>query len=860
MPASVLVLARTALSRTRTAAGARAFRVALAATSDAVVIEALAPLGDEERFTAMIAVGLLRPAHLEAATAAFLEGLRADRPFRWTDACSGAAVDRWIRVAAPILDADRLVAVLAGRCLEIAVQEKLRLGEIVGARRLHAAISPLDKRDRAGARARIAVASGASADFTAAQQEALCRPVIQDGGEETEALAGALVVWAPVLPADHPAVQLAVETLVRRTTKYVKGNDYSLGIAASVCADTAAPGRAGWLEHARALHEAMVRAEDRIAQHIVAAERRLAGEDAPAPASAPSNVEHPSLDEVGREASFGFRSWRASWIAADALVAGDVARAEAAFMVAFTPPADPPSASERSAWIAARFAAGEPAADALVTLAGDSASARELPEAAWTLAEARLRGDDLTRFVRACLAGGLHRQSLGGSRERSHVETLARMVAAHGDAALAHEMLEAVLAEPVPQGTYYQDAQRRRVEVAVSVLGRQLAPTLTDALEACLVLLATPAMLWCAPELALALADPAARLGEMPVDAGRGVAVAHARAGRWAEALKVATGLGLHVLLALARMSPPPAIAKKIVVAAKKTPKGRGNEATYWRHRLANLHLALGDPAAAIDLLVVLPNSRTSGIGPGALAGEIAVHLDAHGGWDAARATALIETLGSGRVIPQDIPPALLEVLPRAWPHLPDGDARLAPIRAQLARWPRDLAVVEMARADALARVADEAAPRAFAAAVAASERGAGCHLQPWHLLVPLSAHPELPGWDGLWQRAFATFNIQPTWARQGLGGLLPVLSPPARQAVVAMVRHTWPADVEEPLREHALALLAAEVDDEATLAFLLDGAASVSAASGAIVATACAHKRRGEGDADALAELIGLH
>jgi hypothetical protein len=184
----------------------------------------------------------------------------------------------------------------------------------------------------------------------------------------------------------------------------------------------------------------------------------------------------------------------------------------------------------------------------------------------------------------------------------------------------------------------------------------------------------------------------------------------------------------------------------------------------------------------------------------------------------------------------------------------------LVPIRAQLGGSPRDLAAVEMARALALARVGDAAAPRAFVAAIVASEQGQYCHLKPWHLLVPLSAHPELPGWEELWARAFVTFNLQPFWARQELGKLIPVLSTRARQAVVAMVHQTWPADVGEPLREHALELLATEVDDEATLAALLERATSASEASSAIVAAACAHKRRGEHDADGLAALIGLH
>ena len=862
---SFLDRARLALLRTRVSMGEQAFSAALSASNDAGVRAALSPLADDERFVAMIAVGLLRPDRLLVAAQAFLDGRSAERPFAWRDTASWAAVHRFLRAGMPVLDLDRTLAILEGESLEVASAERLRFGDIAGARRLHAAIEPLRKRERAEALARIAVATREEADFIAAEREAVGGPQLQHGAHtggaaETEALAGVLSVYATTLAADHAAVVRVVGALVQRGRTYRKGQDEDLVLAASACAQAALPGQEAFLTHARAIQDVLVRGRENVEAAITAAGRRLAGEIvtpvAPEVASGP--FDRSALAVAAREPSFAWRAQRAGDLAVAALEAGDAAAAEAAFRVAFSAPVEPPSPEERVRFAAARWAAGEPAGEALVELARHSSDGASFPDEAWALVEARLEGEALATFARVALARGMQMRGVGDLFERrSRAESLIRAVEARGSASLAREVLAAILAEPVPEASVDQERRAMRRQTAVAGLAPRLAPDPVEAAAAAMALLGEDqALLSYAPTLSAALAGPAG--SGTRADAAE-LAVGAAREGRWEEALKQGAGASAVTLRNLASLSPPHAVAKKLVAAYKKTPKGRGDDAIVWKHDHAVFLLSLGEVDAALEIASTLTKPRVSGVGPGALATSIAEHLDERGGWDATRAAALVAVLTSGRVTAQFLIDPVLAVLPRAWPHLADPEGTLPALRALLQRSPGDVAAVEMARALALARLRDARAPEAFAAAVDASESGAPSCLEPRHLLVPLAQYPDLPGWGDLFLRAARLLERNPSRTHTALRALIPQLSGRGKAGIVALARATWASGVEDRLRAHALALLATEVDDEDTLEILLSRAGSEVEVRQVVAAAACLAKRHRDPAADELAALIGL-
>ncbi|HJL30416.1 MAG TPA: hypothetical protein RMI62_15165, partial [Polyangiaceae bacterium LLY-WYZ-15_(1-7)] len=242
---------RTLRARFAESPSARALEAAIGAAragEGEAVAEALAPLGEPERLFATVALGALFPAAAGAPARALEDALAASTMrLDWSRLVEQPLMRAF---AEALVDAGELALAkaLVGRAwygqagfvLERLVARALEAGDATDARALFEGISDMAKADRAAARARMGLAAGpdGEADLHAAVAHAHAEPIIENGGEEVEALARLLEVLAP-LPPEHPAVEAAVRAIGALVDRFLAQKDqrsHGTGLAAEACA------------------------------------------------------------------------------------------------------------------------------------------------------------------------------------------------------------------------------------------------------------------------------------------------------------------------------------------------------------------------------------------------------------------------------------------------------------------------------------------------------------------------------------------------------------------------------------------------------------------------------------------------
>lgn len=276
MPIDIAQLAarcRASLDRARPGAGESApFRQALAAQANGrhdAAAEALAPLGDLEL---LIATQFLQLEYLNDRSegAADLGPLNAQVQSRLkpgaVDVLSDLArhwLDLWIRRIGRHFSPDVLTS-FGGSASELVLETAAKAAARAGDATAALAAAERIGRYHLAERARAFATLGVALNDPAAREQALAtaldiplRDFIQDGGEESEAYADVLDILAAAgLPADHPAVAKAFDSLARlgvnRATKDARS--YGLKHAAVSAAEHAAATQSvGWLDRAAAL-------------------------------------------------------------------------------------------------------------------------------------------------------------------------------------------------------------------------------------------------------------------------------------------------------------------------------------------------------------------------------------------------------------------------------------------------------------------------------------------------------------------------------------------------------------------------------------------------------------------------------
>ena len=260
----------------------------LAAVGDgAGVATALAKLGEMERFLATAILEVRHPQIAGQAARVLASVLAAsDGEIQWSDFSHAVLIEPW----ATALIANGLVD-LAGQLVNQAyygaaapvlarlAEQQLDHGEIAIAKVLYDHIHVLAKSERATICARIALTEGAGVEpLIASVRQASGAPIIQNGGDEVEALAVLLDVFV-VLPSNHPAVLEAVRKTKDLCDRFMDYKDWrshgvSLAVVACCRAEVAALHTASptWRDHAMTLRSSIYRSEA-----LAVADEALAG-------------------------------------------------------------------------------------------------------------------------------------------------------------------------------------------------------------------------------------------------------------------------------------------------------------------------------------------------------------------------------------------------------------------------------------------------------------------------------------------------------------------------------------------------------------------------------------------------------
>ena len=700
----------------------RAWRAALdAATAGdaAATVRALDGLAERERFVAMLVLGLAFPAVRREAAIAYDEAVAPDtKAIDWQWFCESALVERWA-IAADDVSPDVLGGLLgrayygSGNRVALAVvRDRLARGRVQEAVQIHALMHDMGKDDRGAARAAIGRAIEDDSHLLGAIREAECEPMIQSGGEETQAL-GAVLREFIGLPADHAAVTKCVQRLLHWGKTYAEKDTRSYGVAQGVFACV----RGGWIDHARSLAEVVWNGDLR-AQCVAAIE---SGVVEPEPAR---GVEEPTFDEIDKIAYADSRIFAATSRASCRLDAGDRDGAFASLLFGIDKVVSAEAGiAEKAAWARA-LAAGGRRDDALAAVT--AIVGRDLPAEACALA-VELLGTDARPFVERALEHELElvEYSTSYAKVDEPATYLARLVARVGAPDLEERLLRAVAVIREYEDREHAEVAKWRVRRITEVL-RELAnayPELggtpaQDRLDAWTAAVGDKTLMGAA---AAALANeplPAilARVGTLRPQHAGPLAIELVRRGRLADALEIVTPLEPWLrqaaLVDIAGVCTAPKDRQKVLAAFKKCPKtSRDRDAQgVWKHRFARVHLAAGDLDGAIEILVAMQDCRISGFGPGPLAREIAKHLDEDPArWTAARTTALLDVVASPNVHPQDTLSPTLAIVPSALVHHRDiALAGAAKIRTKL-RQGGDAALVVAAEALGHTRAGDRA-------------------------------------------------------------------------------------------------------------------------------------------------------
>ncbi len=814
---------------------ARAWRAAIAAGEagdGAAAARVLGELGERERFAATVLLGVAFP---EVRTATALAFDAAVPPgtgvVDWQMTCEYDLVERWA-IACDDVAPETLGRLLGrayygsgNRALLAVIRDRLRRARIDEAVRLHATMHEMGKDDRGAARAAIGRATNDDAHLLAAIREAEQPPMIQSGGEETEAL-GAVLDELVGLAADHPAVVTCVQRLLHWGKTYAEKDARSWGVArgAQACV------RGGWLDHARALAEVVwneqlrERCEAAIASGLVE------------PAAPRERGEEPTIEAIANQTFVDFRIRDATTRALYRLDAGDRDGAFASLLAGIdaAPPADAASAEEKVAWARA-LAAGGRRDDAIRVL---RSVVDDIPRAGCALA-VELLGTDARPFVEAALAA--HVEQIRFSNHYELIDEgatyLARLVARLDARDLELRLIEAVAVVHQYEDRERSENARWRVRRVTEVL-RELAnayPELAGAsptaerLDAWAGALGADRALLGGAAAALAnesLKDIERRVGTLRSEHVAPLAAELASRGRLADALAIATPLDpsarQEALVAIAHACTTAKDRQKVVAAFKKCPKSsRDRDAQQmWKHRLGEVLLANDDFDGAIEVLVGMQDCRVSHYGPGPLATRIAKRLDEDPArWTPARVTALLDVLASPHVIPQDMPVPLLAILPTAVVHAPEiALAAAGRIRSKF-RQAGDVALVWAALAAGKARAGDRRANESFAGALGDAATGRPFHAAADDFMACVCAAP-IDDRDAVWMQAFElAATSEPRTAKGSIARIFRAIDPAdAPLAARAIAASALPHEVLDHARDLLGELVADKLDDAALL------------------------------------------
>ncbi|MAT24130.1 MAG: hypothetical protein CMN29_04040 [Sandaracinus sp.] len=909
---------RTLRARFAESPSARALEAAIGAAragEGEAVAEALAPLGEPERLFATVALGALFPAAAGAPARALEDALAASTMrLDWSRLVEQPLMRAF---AEALVDAGELALAkaLVGRAwygqagfvLERLVARALEAGDATDARALFEGISDMAKADRAAARARMGLAAGpdGEADLHAAVAHAHAEPIIENGGEEVEALARLLEVLAP-LPPEHPAVEAAVRAIGALVDRFLAQKDqrsHGTGLAAEACARAARPDAPGWLDHARALARITHHPEPKAAaeEAIAAAAQRLeAGEAATLEerSHAPVRLEPAPLEALRQEEHFAQRARDASTHLADALAAGDLEAALGALRVAIEPgPAGTPEADEQLRYLAALGAASGEAAAAYARHVMETfrwrSGARGVPKGYWdAVLEAGVGGEDGRALVREAIGLGLHFQIENNMPAKTVGRPLG--VLAGGDPELEEALLRAIVEKTDHEKKHPGHATRiDRIGGCVAGLAEHAAGP--ERLEAWAAILEE------ADELAR-LAGVAKMLAPLGLEEARrccggaivrpeGVAMAKAlaEAGRFEEALELAEALGTHrrrrsaaeksrdapgepspdwkespdprtqraALLAIAEVKLGAKERKKLVARFEKAPRARDRDSQgVYKHQLGEVLLGAGDVDRALKVLAKMKDCRVAGRGPAYLARAVERWLAAHPEEASPeRVGAVLEALASKRVIAQCLADVVHESVRQLAALAPaEVEARLGALRGQF-RGSGDQALVDAGWAAALYEAGDEARGQAAFEGVLEKVRGTRIHFWSEALFSAATAAGLVEKAPELFARVIETFPLgrYPN-AHDAVGRL----DDAGRRALPGLLERL-PAPSAEALRL-ALARHAGEHGDAALALAAMEGASSASEVDRLGRRLACALARGGAlEEARAVAREAGL-
>jgi hypothetical protein len=704
------------LAQNTESASVRGWRDAIAAAQrgdGAGAAEAVGALPEKPRFAATIVLGLAFPSVLVATAQAYDAAVPAGTvALDWQRCCEHLTVMRWAerarelepRVLASLLN--RAYYGAAGLALLAAIRDRVRANDLATARALYDEIPKFAKEERGAACALLGIATNDVAEMRAALAVATCKPIIQDGGEEAEALAAVLAEFAAAeLPPDHEVVLECLKVLAKwAETRHQKDvRSYGVALAAQTCV------RAKWMDHARALLEVIWDPRNRAPVEEAVASGRAA--------KAPQRkLDEPTHEDIVAEKLADRRIEKATARALGRLDANDRDAALAAMHAALAAgdaSAGTATPEARVAWARALAAGGrrDEAIAVLTALLPDG-----LPRVGCELA-VELLGTDARAFVEAALAHELELVTFSMSTNDPPAALyLAQLVARTSDPELECALIKAVAVVRKYEdsdGTNNSSQRIRRITETLRVLAGAY-PELADATPTRERLDAWTAALGDHEASRGMIGGAAAALAAEPLDAiikrcGGAIHPKHvpalaaeiARRGRLADALAVVAEheprTQQPAYVAIARTITTPADRKKLVATFKKSKKtGRDRDAQgMWKFNLGTILLACDDVDGAIAVVSDMQDVRYSGYQPSDLARAFAKQLDASNAWTADRAAALAKVLGGPGIIHQDVRGAIFAVGPAAVAHHAERTNKpLASTRAKLGR-PGDAALVD---------------------------------------------------------------------------------------------------------------------------------------------------------------------
>jgi hypothetical protein len=827
---AAVVATRAALERT----AERPMRAVLAKARTAAIrgdgarmAAELAGLAERERLVATVGLELLFPAVAGPAAVALDATLPRDaRVVDWSELVPLEAMETWAeaaleRVTAPTLAGlvARAFHVSAGRLAASLVRRAIARGRAGDARTLHASIPPEAKEARAVAGAVIALAEqeaeARDRGLSSAIDHASAEPIVQDGGEEVEALASLLAELAE-LPPSHRAVIATREAIERLCDRFIDRKDTrSRGAARALEACARASERdAGWLAHAHALRVWVASGPLREAADAAIARPAsiVVSEAAPLPA--------PPLPELRGLRALAPRAFGAM---AHVLAASRAERVEEG-IEALSVAIEPTLALRASPELVARWLQHLPRDRAARVLAAWDEPV--LPPLAYRLAPRVLEGAAARAFVERSLVHGRVYERYGDGYYRTElVAEVLGAVAAASDEETCARLLHAACAVRQHEDRVESDAwrvRRQRVRVVIAALAPRLGLDWVAArLPEC-----DRARLAAASGLLaeLGLAAACERVGGViePLDAPA-LAAALADRGRIDEAIELASALepsaAVAAFLAIARPTLDAKVRRKLLAAFKKVPKlGRAREdQTLRAHQLARAMLRLGELEAALEALAELGDCRYADHGPAALAEEIVAFLDASPHERTrARIEAILDTLCSDRVIQQELARRVAPLLEWAVVHVGPEPLQLH-VAALRHRCPGAAgAHVDAGLAAGLARRGEsEAALRSFDDALAAAGRAQRTFFSP-AVLARAAQRADLATLDP--SRLAAVLTLLGRDAAS-IRACAPELRGAARDVLrAALPRSELPADARAALRIGLATADASEGDVDAVL------------------------------------------